>query len=406
LSPPFYANAAGWPTRQDECKAISELLSWFDLSHLGESQQKQAIRTASVELQGRFDPRGGPAALAGFFYLGRRKPGRLLLVLPRLAVDPASWRILLEDILTAYQQISQRERITLLPRTATPQQWMLHVSELARSEAVKQEAAYWLDQSRMPVASASGSQRSGARSAPDRSWETLSTSLDLDMTRALLQEFLPRHSASVSDVLLAALVHSYALQTGTASVLLSLEGNGRETGADHMDFSRAVGRFSYRFPVRFEVDALKDPGGPGRTLERTRRRLAEVPRKGIGYGLLRHLSGDENTAETLRACPEPWVSFNYLGSADQLVPPASPFVVAGELSEVTAHDGHYPCAMNLRASLVAARLHLEWVFDIRAGERLTVEDLARRFVNTLQALLDDYRTGDGSSLRAEGNIVL
>ncbi|TGU50673.1 hypothetical protein EN829_070865, partial [Mesorhizobium sp. M00.F.Ca.ET.186.01.1.1] len=42
-----------------------------------------------------------------------------------------------------------------------------------------------------------------------------------------------------------------------------------------------------------------------------------IPDKGIGYGIHRYLSRDGQTAEMLRAKPQPEISFNYLGQFGQ-----------------------------------------------------------------------------------------
>lgn len=45
-----------------------------------------------------------------FFDLGVNKRARLLIIIHHLVVDGVSWRILLEDLQTAYQQLSQGQK--------------------------------------------------------------------------------------------------------------------------------------------------------------------------------------------------------------------------------------------------------------------------------------------------------
>ena len=48
--------------------------------------------------------------------------------------------------------------------------------------------------------------------------------------------------------------------------------------------------------------------------------LRAVPNRGVGYGLLRYVRGDEAVAAALRALPQAEVCFNYLGQLDQALP--------------------------------------------------------------------------------------
>ncbi len=52
--------------------------------------------------------------------------------------------------------------------------------------------------------------------------------------------------------------------------------------------------------------------------------LSYIPRRGVGYGLLRYL-GDQDLAAKLRALPQSEVSFNYLGQFDNIFAEGAPF---------------------------------------------------------------------------------
>jgi len=56
---------------------------------------------------GKLEPGGGSTVAGGSVGSGDNQPNRLLLVIHHLAVDGVSWRILLEDLQQAYQQLSQ-----------------------------------------------------------------------------------------------------------------------------------------------------------------------------------------------------------------------------------------------------------------------------------------------------------
>ncbi|NVL57088.1 hypothetical protein F2S70_25170, partial [Pseudomonas syringae pv. actinidiae] len=113
-----------------------------------------------------------------------------------------------------------------------------------------------------------------------------------------------------NDLLLTALAQVLCEWSQQPSVLVQLEGHGREDLFDNTDLSRTVGWFSSLFPVR-----LTPHIAPGVSLCGIKEQLRAVPNKGIGYGVLRHMA-DSTFAQPLAALPQARVTFNYLGQFD------------------------------------------------------------------------------------------
>src|SRR6185369_7173703 len=131
--------------------------------------------------------------------------------------------------------------------------------------------------------------------------------LDEETTRALLQDVPAAYHTQINDALLTALAQAFAGWTREPRLLLDLEGHGREE-VDGADLSRTVGWLTAIYPVVLELERRDRP--PGDALKSIKEQLRAVPRKGLGYGLLRYL-GDEATAAALAALPAPQVAFNY-----------------------------------------------------------------------------------------------
>ena len=144
---------------------------------------------------------------------------------------------------------------------------------------------------------------------------TVTVSLDVEETRALLQDVPRAYRTQINEVLLTALVRAYERRTGIPRVWLDLEGHGREDIVSGVDLSRTVGWFTSIFPVRLELDG---GCGPGEALKSVKEQLRGIPQRGVGYGLLRYLSGDPEMTAAARGVPGPEMSFNYLG---QFEPP-------------------------------------------------------------------------------------
>ena len=67
-------------------------------------------------VQRSLDLGSGPLLRGAWFRLGQLS-GRLLLVVHHLAIDGVSWRVLLEDLDTAYRQIRSGQPPALPPKT-------------------------------------------------------------------------------------------------------------------------------------------------------------------------------------------------------------------------------------------------------------------------------------------------
>ncbi|MEO9372967.1 condensation domain-containing protein, partial [Pseudomonas aeruginosa] len=129
--------------------------------------------------------------------------------------------------------------------------------------------------------------------------------LDAERTRQLLQEAPAAYRTQVNDLLLTALARATCRWSGDASVLVQLEGHGREDLGEAIDLSRTVGWFTSLFPLR-----LSPVAELGASIKRIKEQLRAIPHKGLGFGALRYLGSAEDRA-ALAALPSPRITFNY-----------------------------------------------------------------------------------------------
>ncbi|MDZ8084001.1 MAG: amino acid adenylation domain-containing protein [Nostoc sp. DedQUE12b] len=360
----------------------SVAFSQIDLSELPESEQQTAIETKAASFQASLNVSENLVQVA-FFHLGIDKRARLLIVIHHLVVDGVSWRILLEDLQTAYQQLAQGKAIALTAKTTSFKDWSEKLTAYAQSQALKSEVAYWLNQSRAVVPPIPVDYIQGANTVASAS--TVSVSLNEIETRALLQDVPKAYNTQINDVLLTALVLVLARWTNSSSVLFNLEGHGREDIVDGVDLSRTIGWFTTIFPVFVELGATENPAD---ALKSVKEQLRSIPNKGIGYGLLRYLSQDAEIAAQLQAFGQAEISFNYLGQFDQLLNTSSWMQLASESA------GHSQSLQNNRAylldinSIIAGeRLQIEWIYSTNIHQHTTIATLAQDFVKILQGLI-------------------
>jgi non-ribosomal peptide synthase protein (TIGR01720 family) len=216
--------------------------------------------------------------------------------------------------------------------------------------------------------------------------------LDEEETRALLQDVPAAYGTEINDVLLTALAQSLERWTGAPELLVDLEGHGREDLFDDVDLSRTVGWFTTIYPVRLDLRALY---GPGEALKAVKEQLRRIPRRGIGYGLLRYLSTGEAVQTRLGALPRPEISFNYLGQFDAMMAESSAFGPAAE-STGPAHSprGRRTHILSINGGIAGGRLRMEWGYSASLHRQETVERMAQEFVAALRALIAHCQSPD------------
>src|SRR5438105_3056830 len=112
-------------------------------------------------------------------------------------------------------------------------------------------------------------------------------SLDAGRPRRLLTVAPRRLGTDLHCLLLTALTVACRDCFGLDRIRVRLEGHGREDIEPDADFSRTIGWFTSLSPV--VLDAA-DADTLDAAVVRISETLARIPRKGIGYGILRYLT--------------------------------------------------------------------------------------------------------------------
>ncbi|WP_412080833.1 non-ribosomal peptide synthase/polyketide synthase [Streptomyces sp. SCL15-4] len=331
---------------------------------------RRAEEDVTAATHAGLDLETGPLFLARLFTADDGRPARLLLVAHHLVVDGVSWRILLEDLETAYRQAAAGEPVRLPARTTSAAEWVRRL----RGLDVTGQLAHWERTARaaadpLPVDLAGGNTMAGVREVTVR--------LDRERTDALLRRVPGVYRTRVDDVLLTALGRVLADWTGRATVAVGLEGHGREDrSAEDVDLSRTVGWFTALHPVALTVPA----GDWGTALKTVKEQLRAVPGRGLGYGVLRHLLGDPRLADA----PEPGISFNYLGRFDWSADDAALVrAVPGGLGGAEAPDTERPHLLDVVARVEDDRLEITWYYGGGRHREETVAALAEGMLTAL-----------------------
>ncbi len=354
-----------------------------DLSELSPQAQQTAIKTKEAELQASLNLSSGTIVRVALFKLGRQ-PSQLLFVIHHLAVDGISWRILLEDLATAYQQLSRGETIKLPPKTTSFQEWANKLQEYSQSKTLATEIDYWLSQFEGNIAFLPIDYPLGKEENTLASRNSLTLFLNEDETRALLQDVPSAYNTQINDILLTALVQSFSEWTGKNSLLIDLEGHGREDLFEDVDLSRTVGWFTTLFPVQLKLSSVNQLE---ETLKLVKEQLRRLPKHGIGFGSLRYLNSNPAVQNKLLNLPQTEVSFNYLGQFDQVISAPAMFGTVKEWKSEQSRRGNRSHLMAVSGLIHSGKLEMEFAYSEKFHKKTTIERLSFGFMEVLRTLI-------------------
>ncbi|MEU8686697.1 condensation domain-containing protein, partial [Streptomyces sp. NPDC048611] len=256
-----------------------------------------------------------------WFDSGERRPGRVAFVANHIAVDGVSWRILTADVQAVWEALGSGR--TPRPETGRTsfRRWATLLAAEAQSAHRSAELPGWAHtiSAEVPLL---GRGHLDPRHDLERRDRRFTLELPTGTTELLLTSVPAALNAQFHEVLLtglalAAVERQQRRGRSDGTLLVELEGHGREEIFDDVDLSRTVGWFTSLFPVRFQLGKPNwqdvQQGGPavGAALKHVKQTLRSMADKGLGYGLLRYLN--PATATELTKASRVELGFNYLG---------------------------------------------------------------------------------------------
>jgi non-ribosomal peptide synthase protein (TIGR01720 family) len=300
----------------------------------------------------------------------------------------------LADLRTAYEQLSRGESIVLGDRTTSYKRWAELLQTHSESPALLHEASYWASQAELDFTPLPFDLAAGPNTV--ESVRTLTVGLDASETKILLRRLPELFNIRLDEVLLAALVLAMAVWTGKRHVWVDIEGHGREDLFEGVDLSRTVGWFTTIYPLRFSVDPAD--AAENRLLA-VKEQLRAVPNRGIGFGMLRYLCGDEKVKQSLQKMPQPEIGFNYLGQfGDDDEPNVSEERLAvGSTRSPKSLRRHQ---LEINGHVFQGRLNIDFGFSENVHRQDTIGAVAKNFVSTLGDFVSLGQSSSGPRLTA------
>ena len=369
-----------------------QLERWVPEAGLSETELDDWIQHRANALQAGLDLEQGPLVKLGL--VPTQAGDHLLVVIHHLVVDGVSWRILMEDLTTAYEQVRAGLEPVLPMKTDSYHRWADELSTFAASATMRDELAYWAERResmtlRLPYPD-------GTDLGRVKDGRQVSMELDTTTTQRLLTETRNAFNTDIDDLLLTALARTLAAWLGIERIPVSLEGHGRENILPDMDVSRTVGWFTSLYPVLLDASGTDSNANLiADQIKRNKETLRQVPKKGLGYGLLRY--GATGLSDRLPELPD--IGFNYHGQVDGADAGQTFALSKQSPGEVLSPDNQRLFALEFNAMVREGRFQLVIGYNHNQFERPVVQRLAdeyRRHLNDIIKVCTQRKTTENT----------
>ena len=378
----FYRKSTGLLVQHIEPPEGIVPFHFVDLSHKSDEEFNAYILRDALNLKSHLNLKSGPMFQVAYFDGGPDRNGRLFVTAHHLVIDGVSWRVLLEDFFTIYQQLEQGGSVQLPPKTTAFKHWAEKLKQFVRSSELSEQLFYWeslpvQETAPLPVDFPEGKNLEKTLAAEVIQWSD-------EETRSILTELPEQLRAGMNEILVSAVLMALHRWTGHRVFHLELEGHGREHLFDDVDLSRTVGWFTNLYPV---VLSMGNGVTAEEILKQVKNQLRAVPGNGIGFGLLKYL-GTPSVRKRLSHITTAPIGFNYLGQFDQAVPDNVPVMPAMEpTGPDRAPENHRVHLLDFTGGVQQGQLRFTITFSRELFKAETIRFLADEFKKALQEIL-------------------
>jgi non-ribosomal peptide synthase protein (TIGR01720 family) len=318
--------------------------SWFEMQSRNQLIQKQ------------FNLEEGPLVKSCLYHC---KDGDYLFIcIHHLIVDGVSWRIILEDIETAYKQCIENTDIILPKKTSSYKKWIETLQKYAKKDSVIGEFPYWKGiceeaiECNLSIHLDEKEYNRQAKSTWERTKKISIIQIEEALTKALLFDANKAYATRINDLLLTSLGRAVNGWINQSKICVELESHGREDLDKNVVLDRTVGWFTNTYPI-----ILHSEGTIENQIIVTKEMFRKVKANGIGYGILNYF-GESKLPKV-----KPEICFNYLGVNDldrsngifELVE----YTNQGDISD----KNHLENSLSINAFVVNSIMNIEIMYD-------------------------------------------
>jgi aryl carrier-like protein len=302
-----FRSGSGWTQRMLPT-AGEPWVEVLELAALEPPAQRQALLEIGSRHQQLLSIVRGPLLAAAMCRTGGQGLDKLLITLHHSVYDAYSLAVFFEDLIGTYQQLAAGQQLRPLGVRTRYRDYLLAVATHAKSRAMEQARAFWLDEARLRPVPPLPKDLPGGRHT-DLNSRHHPLVLPPELMGRIASYLRTHEDVSLNDLLLHALSRAYARWSGNNLLRLDFEHNGRTGMLPGWDLSRLVGPTTVKVPLLLELSASEPPA---QALARLKRTVRQTLAHALGYGLLRY-GPDAAVRERLAASGSPQVFFNNRG---------------------------------------------------------------------------------------------
>ncbi len=353
-------------------------IKYFDFSSQKENISS-LINGEAEKLQEKLNIEAGPLYQIAYVRVPDSENDKLIFIIHHLIIDGISWRILLDDIQTAYEALKQNEEIFLSSKGNSFKDWALLLNNKYKILA-ENSSEYWLKLTNIHESNLQADFLNGDNI--ESSTAEIVTKLNEEETKLLIEYDKNSSIKNLQSILLFASAKAFQNYSGKKSVVFALEGHGREAGAENVNINRTIGWFTSLFP--FKVD-LQTNSIISEEIKAIKKQLQNIPMNGLSYGVIKYLREDD-VSQKLRMIPNPEISFNYLGKFQEENNSAFSIAEFGLRNE-RAPLNKRQFKIDISAIIAENKLIIRWFFSKKLFSEATIERLSENLIEILRNII-------------------
>ena len=289
----FRRNSLGW---RIDC-AEPDAVDVFDvqvLPPMDAEAEREFLAADIAQLRTLIDLERGPALRVRYYDRGHRRNAWIVFLVHHFVFDNMATVVLIDELDAALAELLAGHPLPAPTPVLTWPQWSRHLTDMASSDALAGELAYWTSTLQSGAALLDGKPpASGSRPAGGVAHRVLEAHQVADVLRG---------GPDADPAAMCAFACALARWRGTDGASVMTEGRAAPNVFRPAGRSPAIGWFTSVHPLTLPVDPAADVRA---CLPAVTDVVRSVPNDGVGYGMLRHLSPASPAVDRLRALPEP-----------------------------------------------------------------------------------------------------
>jgi amino acid adenylation domain-containing protein/non-ribosomal peptide synthase protein (TIGR01720 family) len=360
---------------------------YFDFSGENPENHRQLIEAKNEELQNSLNIAQGPLFRIAYYFMGKDRPSRLLIIMHHIIGDNISSSIIFGDLLNAYRQLALQGKPSLPKETTSFSRY----TELLHDyiNVVEGEADFWLSLPWEKVKRLKRDYPDTKGKNTEKSLVKHTVSLSKIETKKLLKNGSGYFDTGLDNLLLYPYVQSVGDWQNEEWIYFEASDSGRTYfpfTKDH-DLSRTVG---YLATSRAFVLKKSDCSSQQSYSERIRqfdRQMKKIPGQGFNYLLFAKLG--DISKEKIRLLKNQYrdaqLLFNYVGTIDE----SQNFIKAAKedpgIRALPDEERYFD--IECVSVIKEEQMHFQWTYSRNLYQSQSIEELAGNYLRLMKEMI-------------------